>query len=74
MKNIWRQSSSYLFLLLVEVVNDHTNEEVQGEEGPENDEDNKVDVHVNVDFIFGLVFHLERKEAECLDFKYVFIH
>lgn len=49
---------SYLFLLLVEVVNDHTNEEVEGEEGPKYDENHKVDVHVDVDFIVGLVFHL----------------
>lgn len=49
---------SYLFLLLVEVVNDHTNKEVQGEEGAEYDENNEVDVHVDVDFIVGLVFHL----------------
>lgn len=53
-----RQNESYLFLLLVEVVNDHTNEEVEGEEGAKYDENDKVDVHVDVDFIVGLVFHL----------------
>ncbi len=55
---IGRKNGSYLFLLLVEVVNDHTNEEVESEEGAENNENNKVDVHVDVDFIVGLVFHL----------------
>lgn len=53
-----RKNGSYLFLLLVEVVNNHTNEEVEGEEGAKYDENNEVDVHVDVDFIVGLVFHL----------------
>lgn len=48
--------------MLVEVVNDHTNEEVQGKEGAKYDEDNKVDVHVDIDFIVRLFLHLgERK-------------
>lgn len=37
---------SYLFLLLVEVINDDTNEEVEGKERAEDDEDDKVDVHI----------------------------
>lgn len=57
-QRIRRKNGSYLFLLLVEVVNDHTNEEVKGEEGAKYDENDKVDVHVDVDFIVGLVFHL----------------
>ena len=56
------EKGTYLFLLLVEVVNDHTDEEVEGEEGTEDDEDNKVDVHVDVVFINRLVFHLNRDE------------
>lgn len=56
-----RQNASYLFLLLVEVVNDHTNEEVEGEEGPKDDKNHKVDVHVDVDLIVRLVFHLRRR-------------
>lgn len=56
-----RQNRSYLFLLLVEVVNDHTNEEVEGEERAKYDENDKVDVHIDVDFIVGLVFHLGGK-------------
>lgn len=52
---------SYLFLLLVEVIDDHTNEEIEGEEGAKYDENHKVDVHVDVDLINRLVFHLKRK-------------
>ena len=55
------QKLAYLFLLLIEVVNDHTNEEIKGEEGAEDDEDDKVDVHVDVVFIDGLAFHLKEK-------------
>lgn len=54
---------TYLFLLLVEVVNDHTNEEIEGEEGAKDDENHKVDVHVDVNFIVGLVSHLGAKET-----------
>ena len=56
------EKGTYLFLLLVEVVNDHTDEEVEGEKGAEDDEDYKVDVHVDVVFINRLVFHLNRDE------------
>lgn len=49
---------SYLFLLLVEVINDDTDEEVQGEERAEDDEDDKVDVHVQVVLVDGLILHL----------------
>lgn len=49
---------SYLFLLLIEVVDDDTDEEVQCEEGTEDDEDDKVDVHVYVVLVHWLVFHL----------------
>lgn len=53
---------SYLFLLLVEVINDHTDEEIEGEEGAKYDENHKVDVHVDVDLIVRLVFHLREKQ------------
>lgn len=53
--------STYLFLLLVEVVNDDTNEKVQGEEGPEDDENDKVDIHVEVVLPLGLLFILGEK-------------
>jgi hypothetical protein len=48
---------------LVEVVNDHTNEEIEGEEGAKDDEDDKVDVHVDVVFIDGLAFHLKENPS-----------
>jgi len=38
--------TTYLFLLLVKIVNDDTNEEVQCEERPEDDENHEVQVHV----------------------------
>lgn len=62
----WLQDSenTHLFLLLVEVVNDDTNEEVQGEEGTEDDEDDKVDVHVEVDLIHWLLFNLTRRDGK----------
>lgn len=50
--------NTYLFLLLVEVVNDDTNEEVEGEESSKDDEDDKVDVHVEVDLVHWLLFNL----------------
>lgn len=53
---------SYLLLLLVEVINDHTDEEIEGEEGAKYDENHKVDVHVDVDLIVRLVFHLKEKQ------------
>jgi hypothetical protein len=43
---------------LVEVVNDDTDEKVQGEERPKDDENNKVDVHVEVVLPLGLLFIL----------------
>lgn len=50
--------STYLFLLLIEVVDDDANEQVQGEKGAEDNEDNKIYVHVNVVLILGLLFLL----------------
>lgn len=49
---------TYLSLLLVEVVDDDTNEQVEGEEGAEDDEDDKVQVHVQVDLLDRLLLHL----------------
>lgn len=45
--------------MLIEVVNDDTNEQVQGEKGAKDDEDNKIYVHVNVVLILGLLFLLQ---------------
>lgn len=57
--------NTYLFLLLVEVVNDDAYEEVQGEEGTKDYEDDEVDVHVEVDLILWLLFNLARRHRKC---------
>ena len=54
------ETSSNLFLLHVEVLNDDTNEEVQGEECAEDDEKDVVQVNSDPDFKQGLVPFLER--------------
>lgn len=46
--------------MLIEVINDDTNEQVQGEEGAEDDEDDKVDVHVDVVLILRLLIGLSK--------------
>lgn len=51
--------NTYLFLLLVEVVDNHTNKEVESEERTEDDEDDKVEVHVEVHFVLRLVLQLK---------------
>lgn len=63
----WLQDpeNTYLFLLLVEVVDDDADEEVQGEEGAEDDEDDEVDVHVEVDLVHWLLFNLTRRDGKC---------
>lgn len=52
---------TYLFLLLVKVIDDDTNEEVEGEERAEYNKDDKIDVHVDVVLILRLVSHLRRE-------------
>lgn len=49
---------TYLCFLLIEVVDDDPDEEIQGEEGTKDDEDDKVKVHVEINFIHWLGFHL----------------
>ena len=51
-------SPTYLFFLLVEVVNDDANKEIECEEAAKNDEDDKVKVHVHVVLPLGLQVHL----------------
>lgn len=51
--------NTHLSFLLIEIVNDDANEEIKGEEGAENDEDDKVQVHVEVDLSNGLFLHLK---------------
>lgn len=53
---------THLLLLLVEVVNDDTDEEVESEEGPKDDEDDKIEVHVDVHLVLGLFFLLQRPQ------------
>lgn len=50
--------------MLIEVINDDTNEQVQGEEGAEDDEDDKVDVHVDVVLILRLLVGLSKRIGE----------
>lgn len=51
--------NTHLSFLLIEIVNNDANEEIEGEEGAEYDEDDKVKVHVQVDFSDGLFLHLK---------------
>ena len=53
---------TYLFLLLVEVVNDDTNKQVQREKWTKNDEDDEVQVHKYTFFPTGLGVLLQKKE------------
>lgn len=53
--------NTYLFLLFIKVVNDDTNEEVEGEETAKNNEEDKVKIHVDVDFSDGLLAKLINK-------------
>ena len=39
---------TYLLFLLIEVVNDDSNEEIEREEGTEDNEEDKVEIHPNV--------------------------
>jgi hypothetical protein len=49
---------TYLLFLLIEVVNDDTNEEIQSEEGAKDDKEHEVQVHVDVGLPDGLLVHL----------------
>lgn len=55
---------TYLFLLLVEIVNNDANEEVECEEGAENDKDDEVYVHVEVDLIRRLLLYLKQQNIK----------
>ena len=54
--------NTYLFLLLVEIINDDTNKQIEGKEGSKNDEKDKVEVHVDVDFPYGLLSQLKESK------------
>ena len=47
--------------MFVEIVDDHTNEQVEGEKGSKDDEKDKVKVHVNVDLTDRLLAQLQEK-------------
>lgn len=49
---------THLFLLFIKVINDDTNEEVEGEEGSKDDKEDKVEVHVEVVLTYGLLVDL----------------
>lgn len=55
---------TYLSLLLVEVVDDDTDEQVEGEEGAEDDEDDEVQVHIQIDLLDRLLLHLFRENKD----------
>jgi hypothetical protein len=64
----WRRGEeTYLFLLLIEIVDDDTDEQVEGEEGAEDDEDDEVDVHVDVALIIRLLVRLLKDRKEGLE-------
>jgi hypothetical protein len=52
------RADTYLLFLLIEVVNDDTNEEIQSEEGAKDDKEHEVQVHVDVGLPDGLLVHL----------------
>ena len=52
--------NTYLLFLFIEVIDDDSNEEIEGEEGAKDDEEDEVDVHVDVDLPDGLLPNLPR--------------
>lgn len=53
-----QREEPYLFLLLVEIVDDDTNEQVESEKRAKNNKDDKVKVHIDVVLVQGLFSHL----------------
>lgn len=49
---------TYLLLLLIEIVYDDSNKEIEGEKGSKYDENNKIQVHPQVDLILWLFIWL----------------
>ena len=50
---------TYLLFLLIEVIDDDTNKEIEGEERAKDNEEDKVDVHVDVNFSDWLITNLK---------------
>lgn len=48
------QKVTYLLFLHVEIINDDTNEQVEGEKGSKDDEEDEVQVHGHPDLFLGL--------------------
>lgn len=65
------QGSAGFLLLFVEIIDDDSNEEIEREERAEDDEENKVKVHVDVDFLFGLLIHLKCNMIVTVTFPWV---
>lgn len=62
---------------MVEIVNNDANEEVECEEGAEDDKDDKVYVHVEVDLIRRLLLYLKQQNIKSLGFfkvLYLILH
>ena len=53
---------TYLLFLFVEVINDDTNEQVKREEGSKDDEEDEIQIHVDVAFLYGLLAILQNME------------
>lgn len=53
---------------MVEIVNNDANEEVECEEGAEDDKDDEVYVHVEVDLIRRLLLYLKQQNITSLGF------
>lgn len=54
---------TYLFLLLIEIVNNNTNKEIQGKERSEDDEVHKVEIHKHIVLHLRLLIFLQGGEA-----------
>ena len=50
---------TYLLFLLIEVIDDDTNKEIEGEERAKDNEKDEVDVHVDVNFSDWLITNLK---------------
>lgn len=50
---------TYLLFLLIEVIDDDTNKEIEGEERAKDNEEDEVDVHVDVNFPDWLITNLK---------------
>ena len=60
----WVRLYTYLFLLLVEIINNDTDEKVEREERAEDDEEHEVEVHVDVDLADRLLTELQKEVKE----------